>query len=1032
MKRLHFFLLSSLLSLGALAQTSAQSVSDSLLAQNIAKEFELDNFVVTGYQKIDRRKMTGVSTTVKIDDETVGTILNVDQALAGQVPGLSSVSSTGAPGAPLKIRIRGISSINGNQDPLWVLDGIPLDGTEVPTMDDLKDIDNLYQTSIAGINPADIESITVLKDAAATAIYGARAANGVIVITTKKGKAGAPKINFHTKLTLSPNMGLGRLNLLNSDEKVNLELALLRSDYTYHENKGEVARIIAGLGETAAYKAGGWGALSADAQNQINALRNINTDWNDILMRNAFTQDYGVSISGGGNKATYYVSVGYSDQQGNVQGVSANRFNTTMKTSIRINEMLKVGASIFVNQRKQKSFMTDTDGFTNPVYYSRWANSYFQPYNEDGSYRYDQDVHYDQVESGPDFNILEERSNTDRTRKDRQIMAIFDAELQFTDWLKFTTQLGLQTDAYTIDKYAGEHSYAMRKDWENSTITVGTDKKSFLPTTGGKHEVTEAHSSQWTWKGMLEAQRRFGDDHEMQLMLGSEIRHVDANTVYTAAYGYDPRTLTSQSVTYPSEDWVKSFPLHRETQTENAYVSWFATGSYTFKERYTLGGSIRFDGSDVFGVAKKYRYLPLYSVSGLWRIGDEPWMKRVKWIGDMNLRASYGIQGNIDKNTSPYLIGTYKNTSNLIQVEQKIDAATAPNPSLRWEKTRNVNVGMDFSFFKGAITLGVDYYYRKSSDLIGLKMLPLETGFSSTTINWATMQNKGWEFAISTRNFWRKNFHWTTQLNIGINNNKVLRETVRENQTTPSREGYPVGAIFALETAGLNEYGDPLFRNAEGEAVTLKELLKLNEDGLVTISPEEQRKLYKYMGTTDPKVSGGFINTFEYKNWTLGINFTFNFGMKVRVTPSYGNVRYDRGKNSNRDILNRWTTENTSSTLPALMYFANKPAATASDAEKNRYSEFAYYTSYGQAYNELDMWVRNCNYVRLQSLRLGYKFDMPWMKRIGILNATVSIEARNLFVIASNYDNYLDPETMGNPYAQPIPREFIFGLNIGF
>jgi len=1019
MIRQFIFILSLLLSLSMFAQDKKTQKDSLKAAQDIAKEFELDNFVVTGYQKIDRRKMTGVSTTVKISDETVGAVLNVDQALAGQVAGLSSVSSTGAPGAPLKIRIRGISSINGNQDPLWVLDGIPLDGTEVPTMEDLKDIDNLYQTSIAGLNPADIESITVLKDAAATAIYGARAANGVIVITTKKGKMGAPNINFYTKLTVSPNKGLGRLNLLNSDEKVNLELGLLQSNYSFRDNKGDVARILSNLGETAAFKAGGWDALSADAKNQINNLRGINTDWNDILMRTAFTQDYGVSISGGGNKATYYASVGYSNNQGNVRGVSADRFNATVKTNIRINEMLKVGVSLFANQRKQKSFMTDVNSFVNPVYYSRMANPYFQPYNADGSYNYDINVQGGKEDSQLNFNIFEERANTNHNRKDRQIMAIFDAELQFTDWLKFTTQLGLQTDAYTIDKYAGENSFAMRKDIERSLYTYSTGKAPFLPTTGGKHQVTEAHSHQWTWKGMLEMQKRLGDYHEVQFMLGSEIRHVDANSVYTAAYGYDPRTLTSQTVYFPSENSALLFPLHRETQTENAYVSWFATGSYTLKERYTLGGSIRFDGSDVFGVAKKYRYLPLYSVSGLWRMGDEKWMKPVTWISSLNMRASYGIQGNIDKNTSPYLIGIFNRRSILGQSEYVIDAETAPNPSLKWEKTRNVNVGFDFSFLKGKINFTVDYYYRRSSDLIGLKMLPLETGFSSTTINWATMQNKGWEFAISTRNIWTKNFHWTTQLNFGINNNKVLRETVAENSTYPSREGYPVGAIFALETAGLDNQGYPLFRNKNGEAVTLTELLDLNPQGGSKLSAEEQRSLYKYMGTVDPKVSGGFINTFEYKQWTLGLNFTFNFGMKVRVTPTYNPTSFDRGLNTNHDVLNRWTVDNKNTIFPTLMNSSDRPA------------EYVQYHDLN-LYNMLDTWVRNCNYVRLQSLRLAYKFDMKWMKRVGIKNASVSVEGRNLFVIASNYNNYLDPETMGNPFAQPISRDIIFGINLGF
>ena len=979
---------------------------------------KMEEVVVTGYQKIDRRKMTGSFTTVKISDETVGAIHNIDQALAGQVAGLSAVSSTGAPGAPLKIRIRGTASINGSQDPLWVLDGIPMEGADVPTIDDLKDIDNLYQTSIAGLNPQDIENITVLKDAAATAIYGARAANGVIVITTKKGKEGAPNINFNSKITCSPNINLDRLNLLSSKEKVDLELGLLQSGYAFRENKGDVSRILSSLGETDAYKTGGWNALSQTAQQQINNLRSINTNWNDVLMHTALTQEYGFSISGGSERATYYTSLGYYDQQGNVRGVDANRFNITMKTQFQVNKRLKLGASLFANQRTQGSFMTDYNGFVNPIYYSRLANPYFQPWNKDGSYNYDVNVQGGKEDSELDFNIFEERANTNHQRTDRQMMITMDGELKLTEWLKASSQLGLQTDAGTIDKYAGKNSFAMRKDMERSLYSYGDGIRASLPE-GGKHQVTENHQYQWTWKAMLEADKRFNDNHNLQMMLGTEVRHCDYNSLYSAAYGYDKRTLTSQTVYYPSEYYADMFPLSQETETENAFVSWFATGGYTMFNRYTLGGSIRFDGSDVFGVAKKYRYLPLYSVSGLWRIGDEAFLKQAKWLNHLNLKTSYGIQGNIDKHTSPYLIGIYDQKSLLGKSEHVIDAETAPNPSLRWEKTQNVNVGLDMALLNNAITLNIDYYFRHSSDLIGMKMLPLETGFSSTTINWASMDNKGWEFAIGTRNIWKKDFHWTTNLNIGLNKNKVIRETVAENATYPCREGHPVGSIFALETCGLDNEGYPMFVNKQGEHVTLTELLKLNAYGASTLSAEEQRSLYKYMGTTDPKVAGGFINTFDFYGFQLGVNFTFNLGMKVRTTPSYNSTTFDRGMNTNHDILSRWSAQNPSGIMPTLMNETDRPA------------EYVQYHDLN-LYNYLDLWVKDCNYMRLQSLRLAYKFHDPWLARMGVKNASLSMEGRNLFVIASNYKNYLDPETMGNPYAQPIAKDIIFGLNISF
>lgn len=981
----------------------------------------VNEVVVTGYQKIDRRKLTAAVTKVDISTEKVGAVKSIDQALSGQIAGLAAVASSGAPGAPVKIRIRGTASLNGSQEPLWVLDGMPLEGTDIPSMDDLKDIDNIYQTSIAGINPADIDNITVLKDAAATAIYGARAANGVIVITTKRGREGQPAVTYSAKLTYSPRTNLSRLNMLTADEKVNLELELLKGNYTYREGKGGVAQILNALGETAAYKAGGFSALSADAQNQINALRSINTNWNEILFRPVINQEHNISLAGGSERADYYTSLGYYDEMGTVRGVSNSRFNVTLKTNYRVNKMLKLGASMFANRRKQRSYLTDTNGFTNPVYYSRLANPYFEPFAADGSYRYDTNIQ-GREDSSLDFNIFEERANTSNNRTDHSLMLILDAELKLSSSLKLTTQFGYQQDGYSLDRYAGENTYAMRKEKLFATYTYPDGKRTFLPT-GGMHKQTEAHSSQWTWKAMAEYAHRFNKVHDLEVMAGTELRRLKSSSLYSAAYGYDARTLTTQPVLFPTEDLGRQYPLHREIFQENAYVSWFATGSYTLMARYTLGASVRWDGSDVFGVAKKYRFLPLYSVSGLWRVSNEPFLRNssaAKWMDNLALRLSYGLQGNIDKNTSPYLIGTFNRTTVLPgNVETVITAETAPNPNLRWEKTSNVNLGLDLSLLDNAINVSADYYYRKSTDLIGTRMLPLETGFSSTIINWASMQNEGLEVALTTRNIRTKHFTWHTNLNLGFNSNRVLRETVAENSTYPGREGYPVGAIFAYRTAGLDSDGYPLFLTNDGQKVNAQQLLKLNSHGASTLTAEQQRAQYQYMGTIDPKVSGGFINTFDYKDWQLGVNFIFNLGMKVRVQPSYSPANYDRGLNTNRDILQRWTISNTSGAFATLMTSGTRAP------EYIRYSEF-------NLYSMLDTWVRNNSYCRLQSLRLAYKLPKTWLSKVGIRTASLSAEARNLFVVASNYDNYLDPETMGNPFAQPLAKSFVFGLNVQF
>ena len=988
----------------------------------------LDAVVVTGYQTVERRKLTAAVGKLNISDETIGAVKSIDQALAGQIAGLSVTSTSGAPGAPAKIRIRGTSSLNGTQDPLWVLDGIPLEGTDVPQSNVLNDVSNIQQSSIAGLNPADIENITVLKDAAATAIYGARAANGVIVITTKKGKVGKPVINFSSKFTYMPTLSTNRLNMLNSQEKVDLELELLRSNFAYGDNKGGVSKIISGYGLTDAYKKGGWSALTPEAQTDISRLRNTETDWGDILFRDAFNQEYSLSLSGGNERVTYYTSIGYYQENGNVKGVGLDRLNIVAKTSYKVNRMLKFGVSLFVNRRNNKTYLTDTYGLVNPVYYSRKANPYYQPFDANGNYVYDFDV---QNNSDTDlgFNIFEERKNTSNEETINALSSIFDAELRFNDKLKFTTQLGLQLDKASKEQIADKESFSMRIIRKNSKYwdSASQSNKYFIPD-GGVHKAYENTNSQITWKAMGEYRDSFNDIHELEVMVGTELRKTWYETLFSAGYGFDRQTLTTKPVVFPDEDRARQFPLHQKTYKENAYVSFFSTASYSLMNRYTFGGSIRFDGSDLFGVDKKYRYLPLYSVSGLWRLSNEPFMQGTrKWMDNLAFRVSYGIQGNIDKNTSPFLLGKYI-VDNILPggSEHMIDINSAPNKKLRWEKTQSVNVGLDFSVLNQAINLSVDYYYRKGTDLIGKQMLPLETGFVSTNINWASMVNKGVEVSLSTRNVATKNFSWYTNLNFAHNNNKVLREAIPEAQTIPGREGYPVDAIFAIKTAGLDEEGYPLFYDKEGKKVTLKELYRLQDPfGLgftvnSDVTPAEERSFYSYIGSQDTPYTGGLINTFSYKNWELTANLSFNLGGYVRTTPSYNFINFDRGQNVNSDILDRWTPENTDGRLPALI------------TSEKRADEYYWYDQKSEIYKNLDIWVKKLNYFRLQNLRLGYRLPEKMTKSLGMGSASVAIEGRNLLVFGPSYKNFLDPESMYNPYAPPIPKSITFSLNLNF
>lgn len=328
-----------------------------------ASDNKVDAVVVTGYQRIEKRKLTSSISSVKMSDIARDGVASVDEMLSGSIAGLVSTPTSGGPGAASKIKIRSTVTLNGNTDPLWVLDGMPLEGNDIPKDWSSKEsVDNLYNMSIAGLNPWDIEDITVLKDAAATAIYGARAANGVIIITTKKGlRNQAMRVNVSASLFVTDRPDLSRLNLMNASQKVDLELALAANGrLNYRQNMGGVARILDQADERAALREGGFAALTPGTQAAINALRKDGTDWGKEIYQVALNQQYSFSISGGGNKASYYFSGGYYDEQGTTVGTGFERLNLTMKTDYDLLQNLRFGASVFVGQNKNDSYLSVT------------------------------------------------------------------------------------------------------------------------------------------------------------------------------------------------------------------------------------------------------------------------------------------------------------------------------------------------------------------------------------------------------------------------------------------------------------------------------------------------------------------------------------------------------------------------------------------------------------------------------------------------------------------------------------------------
>jgi TonB-linked SusC/RagA family outer membrane protein len=999
---------------------------------------ELKEIVVTGYQKIEKRKLTSAVAQVDMADIKQAGVASLDQMLIGQVAGVAVTQQTGAPGTIAKIRIRGTASLSGSADPLWVLDGLPLEGNDVPKNYDKDNIDVLTNFSIAGLNPDDIKDITILKDAAATAIYGARAANGVIVVTTKKGRKGNMRVDFNVNTFATQKPNFSKLNLLNASQKVDLELSLAsREDLTYRDTAGEISRILNQANELGAYRSGGFSSLSPQTQNSINALRSNNTNWGDLLYKSAINTQYGLSLSGGGEKSDYYFSLGAYNEEGATIGTGFNRYNLTLKNNFDVTDKLHIGIGLFGTQSDTETYVTDTDSFTNPGNYSRNANPYLTPYNADGSYRYDKDIIGFDADRYVPFNFLEERANTSYELKTRSIKAILDADYKITKDLKVSSQIGLQFDNNSSEKYAGKETYFTRKQREKSRLFKNGAYTYFLPD-GGIIQNSNTDFFQYNWKTMLNYSTTFAQKHELEVMVGSELRRNNSTAVSTKAYGYDPKTLTSTSIIFPSADSAAdiNWRTYAKNENENAFASFFATASYTYDRKYTFFGSVRYDGSDLFGADPKYKYLPLWAASGSWLVSQENFLKDSNVISNLRLRASYGLQGNIDKNTSPYVVGQFKTTVILPgQTEPVINVLSPPNDKLRWEKTTNTNFGLDLGLFNNRVSIVTDVYGRKSTDLIGLQSLPLENGFEFTNANWGQVTNKGYEIALSTQNINHPNFKWNTTINFAHNKSNVDRIQVKSNEFLPSREGLPVNAVFALKTAGIDENGFPLFVNKKGETVNSQTFFALfdpyadflpGELSQTALTPDQIKDLFTYVGDLDPKFTGGLTNTFKVHNFDLTIATTFNIDQTVVERPSYNGAILDRGQNYTTDILNAWSPTNTGSNLPGIT------SPTSGTGDSWMANKFYFYGTPIDANKYLDTWVHNMSYMRLSSVRFGYSLPKQATQSIFMENVRFSIEGRNLFVISSDYKGYFDPETFGNIYAQPIPRSISLGCNLTF
>ena len=984
-----------------------------------AKE-ELEEVVITGYQQIEKRQLTSAVSTVKTEDlKTIGAT-SIEQMLQGQLSGLSVVNTSAGPGASPKIRVRGTATIAGNADPLWVLDGVMLENSVPISVAELNspDVMNMFNSAIGGINPTDIESITVLKDASATAIYGTRAANGVIVVTTKNGKRNGFNISYQHTSTVSLRPCYKDFNLLNSKERVRL------SQQIYDEGLGNMGSV--GLEHLLGLYASG-NISKTELALRTKEVEEMNTDWFKLLFRNAYSQTHNLSISGGTDKTDYYVSLTYNGEDGVDKVSDYEQFGGLMKFNAEMFRGVKLGTTLQVGRRDRESYHASVDPFsyavrtarTIPVY-DEYGNRFFYSNSENRI---------------GDFNILHELENTHKESTQTDIKAIVNLSVDLYKGLKYKGLYSYSSSNSSSIDYATEQSayIAQVRGYGYGKGSLEEIEKSSLPFGGVYNETTYEQRTSLI-RNSLEYKKMLFADFSIDAMIGQEFRTTKYKGLTTNGWGY---MHDRGNIFYEPAEGVSTGGLKRNgvnsTIPKRSYISYYGVFSAMYKNRYVINGNVRFDGSNLFGSNPKYRYLPLWSVSGKWIVSGENFMKDIMIISNLAIRGSYGLQGNIVEESTPQLIASSLPPNEFNQLLE-MEIVQAPNPDLKWETTSSLNIGLELGLFDDRLTLDVDYYRNYSRDLIASKNVSAVTGFLDKYVNYADVKNQGVDVSLSGMIIRKDDVSWFSSLNFGYVKNNVEKSYIKPQAQnlvktlyTPGEvyEGKPVNAMFSYRFAGLNEDGMPLFYDVEGN-----KLDSSNPD--IAIEVYSNVDNLKYEGTRDPVFFGGFNNVVQYRNLTFSALFSFGLKNVVRLPDVAFASKPAADENVNRSILDRWMNpgDEVTKRIPRL---SKGEGLFSIGGSENVYST--------QLFNQSTETVVPGDFLRLRNVMVEYRLPNRWIRKVVLgdrpLGAiSLKFQAQNLFVLADKRLKGYDPETINyrtTGYGSlPLQTTFTLGLNVNF
>ena len=1025
--------------------TASEIVGDRTTINVLMKDqsTELGEVVITGFQEVQRKLFTGSAANVKMSDVKITGMTDATQMLEGRVAGVTVDNVSGTFGTSPKIRIRGNTSINGDNQPLFVVDGVILEDLNNVSADDIMtgNANTLTASSIAGLNPDDIESYNVLKDASATAQYGTRAKSGVIVITTKRGRSGQTRVNYSGNFSIHLRPTYSQFDILNSVDEMSVYREMYEKgliDITTSvraQNFGSLGKMFSLISEHQIP----WGPNGSLNEDFLNQYETANTDWFDVLFRDySLQQQHSVSLTSGTEKHNSYYSLSYLHDNGQSIADNVKRFSGTAKNSFQFTKKFSMDLKLTANYRLQKVPGTqnrDFDPITgrfrrdfdiNPLSYALNTSRSIRPYDSDGN------LEYFRRNYAP-FNILREvglnyininvadiASQADLTydiSENLTLRSALQGRYATTQREHVIHEHSNQAEAYRADdtQYIQDANPLLFRDPDDP----GAQPKVVLPE-GGFNNVNQDELKNFYIRNTIDWSSTFNTVHSINVLAGQEIKYTDRMA----------RRMDGIGVVYENGGIVNTDPLmidflnRQGIQTyelavdRERFAGFLLTAAYAYREKYIFNGTVRYDGSNRLGKSKSARYLPTWNVSGAWNLDRESFMD-IAWVDYLKLRATYGLSANLGPNTSALLNLRSAVTLRPTDVETYLYIQDLENSDLTWEKLKEFNVGADFGVFDSRVTGTIDFYKRNSFDLIGLMQTSGVGGNAFKFGNYADMASEGFELSLNTLNLTVNDFTWSTNFNVGYTRDRITRLDFNPRladaivQGGAAVSGGPRRGLFSTKFAGLDSRGIPTYFDGTGETVYNYDLQ--DRDNL--------RDILKFEGSAEPRGAGGLNNTFNYRNFSLSVFLSFKFDYKIRLDDAFS-PRYTDFSSLPKSFVNRWV-------VPGDENITDIPVILDKQTVEGGFTD---YLSAYDLYNNSTVRVAYGTYVRLKSVRLGYALPGSFARKIGARTASLSVEAQNMLLLYSDSKlNGQDPEFFSaGGVALPQPRLITTSLNIGF